>query len=135
MVNSILNVQHTSMTTTQLSNPDEIVIDDEEDNQQNPDEILINEEDNNSNTEIEKSKEDPNTNLTTAINTNEVTRFLSLDKCLPRRQFLQVIDIPSKNEDGFTYDLEWLAITRAMHPYLSLDYHCTPLPPPQQLQQ
>ncbi|OAD78888.1 hypothetical protein PHYBLDRAFT_176896 [Phycomyces blakesleeanus NRRL 1555(-)] len=52
----------------------------------------------------------------------KITKFLSLDKCLPRRQFLQVIDVPSDDSaHGFSYDLEWLAITKSMHPYLSVE--------------
>jgi lariat debranching enzyme len=96
------------------------------------------------------------------------TRFLALDKCLPRRQYLEVLDIDtpiqsespvspsqrassaeprdpspdlasmdlptsfgrptkqaplpstsSKNMPILTFDREWLAITRALHPYLS----------------
>ncbi|BBM98121.1 hypothetical protein Mp_1g11010 [Marchantia polymorpha subsp. ruderalis] len=49
------------------------------------------------------------------------TKFLALDKCLPGRDFLQVLEVPSG--DGpfeFKLDEEWLAITRAYHPFLPL---------------
>ncbi|KAI6709080.1 hypothetical protein JHW43_008390 [Diplocarpon mali] len=58
--------------------------------------------------------------------TNKTVRFLALDKCLPRRKFLQLLEIRPHGEVGksasmdgprpkpeFEYDPEWLAITRA----------------------
>lgn len=46
----------------------------------------------------------------------KVTRFLALDKILPHRHFLQVIDIPvieSSEEPKLSYDPEWLAILKS----------------------
>lgn len=62
---------------------------------------------------------------------NKQVRFLSLDKCLPQRHFLQLCEIePFKKEQlslyppqssgpryRLQYDAEWLAITRAFHKF------------------
>ncbi|KAH6610151.1 lariat debranching enzyme [Trichoderma cornu-damae] len=62
---------------------------------------------------------------------NKEVRFLSLDKCLPRRHFLQLCEIQPFKKDQLSlypaqasgpryrlqYDAEWLAITRAFHKF------------------
>lgn len=51
----------------------------------------------------------------------------------------QYLEVPTPEfvspETGarLTFDREWLAITRALHPYLSLEIASRPLPPPEQV--
>ncbi|KAI5119537.1 hypothetical protein M0805_002559 [Coniferiporia weirii] len=122
---------------TKVDNPDEIVIDDFDDAgpsegdketggslaepvgsaavdrapapETNPDEILLEDE-------MEDVVQPPPVQST--------TKFLALDKCLPRRHYLEVIDIPSSDSPEMprlTFDPEWLAITRAFHTHLSTE--------------
>ncbi|RSH81388.1 hypothetical protein EHS25_006920 [Saitozyma podzolica] len=71
-----------------------------------------------------------------------VTKFLALDKCGPGKDFIQFTEIPTpaastststSTTPRLTFDPHWLAITRAFHPYLSTQFHQTPLPRPDEL--
>jgi lariat debranching enzyme len=70
--------------------------------------------------------------------TNQTTRFLALDKCLPHRDFLQILDIEtdsiSSSDDSLAYDPYWLAITKTFHQYLSTTLRPRSLPSDGQLQ-
>lgn len=70
---------------------------------------------------------------------NTVTRFLALDKCLPNRKFLQILDIDPISQPQSTlpalfspfklfYDKEWLAITRAFASELTVGESSSPIP-------
>ncbi|KAI9221202.1 lariat debranching enzyme, C-terminal domain-containing protein [Blastocladiella britannica] len=43
------------------------------------------------------------------------TRFLALDKVIPGRRFLQILDLPDHTAGPLEYDLDWLAIVKATH--------------------
>jgi lariat debranching enzyme len=75
---------------------------------------------------------------------NREVRFLALDKCLPRRNFLQLLEIQPfgaealeqfpAHEDGgprfkLQYDPEWLAITRVFSNLIAVGRRNVPNPP------
>jgi len=76
-------------------------------------------------------------NTTTNISSSHTsssshTRFLALDKPMPRRDFLQVLDIPLSNPalanvpKQFAFDEEWISILRQSHSSLPTNIHYTP---------
>lgn len=75
-----------------------------------------------------------------------ITEFLALGKCVPKSEYLEFLDISSPVDDmlhgvsgterpelPFNFDLRWLAITKIMHPFLSLTHQQKALPHPQDL--
>ncbi|KAI0328071.1 DBR1-domain-containing protein [Cubamyces sp. BRFM 1775] len=124
----------TPVCSAEKTNPDEINIDDEEDDAGgpvadsdagqkrpekpataalNPDEITLDDEED----EVEAPPPPPPP--------SKKTQFLALDKCLPRRRFLEVIDVDAPSSSSgppiLSFDPEWLAITRAFNLYMSLE--------------
>ncbi|XP_045242860.2 lariat debranching enzyme isoform X3 [Macaca fascicularis] len=62
--------------------------------------------------------------------TARATKFLALDKCLPHRDFLQILEIehdPSA-PDYLEYDIEWLTILRATDDLINVTGHVWNMP-------
>ncbi|KAI3651045.1 hypothetical protein MP228_004526 [Amoeboaphelidium protococcarum] len=56
-----------------------------------------------------------------------VTQFLALDECLPRRPYMEVIDVENVSpEFELKFDICWLAVLKATIQYESLHYNLLP---------
>lgn len=58
------------------------------------------------------------------------TQFLALDKCLPKRKFLKILDVPGVPSEPLKlkYDPEWLQIVRASDEFMSVRHEKNNLP-------
>lgn len=56
------------------------------------------------------------------------TKFLALDKPIPGRDFLQIVELPSTEDNALKYDAEWLSILCTFHDQLNLQRRPLPLP-------
>ncbi|EJU05916.1 Metallophos-domain-containing protein [Dacryopinax primogenitus] len=136
------------------TNPDEIILDEDMDEgdrkidaeikgeasartmSENPDEIALDDEEDAGNQEADgvfgvKSTETCPAPLPPP--TRESTQFLALDKCLPKRRYLEIVDVDTPIPIGphgplMTFNPQWLAIMRAAFPYLSLEAHQQAMP-------
>lgn len=108
-----LHVRYSALLThdeTAKMNEDEIEIGEELDQQQsqkssNPDEIEL---------DLDETTESPDDKSNKPAG-HPRTSFHALDKCLPRRKFLELMKFDVYSEQmGLTYDREWLAILRTM---------------------
>jgi lariat debranching enzyme len=64
--------------------------------------------------------------------TTQMTQFLSLDKCLPRRNYLSIVHIPidiSTENISLEYDVEWLATLLKTHALTKIERADVSLPP------
>ncbi|KAK0202836.1 hypothetical protein DFS33DRAFT_935313 [Desarmillaria ectypa] len=67
---------------------------------------------------------------TTVKHDDSVTNFTALNKCLPRRKCIEVIDVPATSgTTKLTFDPEWLAITRGFQPFFNDGQARSLLPP------
>ena len=63
--------------------------------------------------------------------TDQMTQFLSLDKCLPRRHFMTIVQVPVSDRvesPKLKYDPEWLSILRKTHNLSSRSHQPVVLP-------
>ncbi|TIB69233.1 hypothetical protein E3Q23_04336 [Wallemia mellicola] len=129
VVDSIDPADSTANDTSNVGNPDEIAIEDDdrpddavaENKDGNPEEIVIEDEIDEGDVNVEAQSNDKRD----IINDQETTYFTALDKSLPKRKFLEFIEVETTQElqsekPSFTFDPHWLAITRAFHPFMTI---------------
>ncbi|KAK3829388.1 MAG: DBR1-domain-containing protein [Benniella sp.] len=106
---------------TASSNPDEIQIEMDDESEEKGDGLSQGSQKQTSQHQQQQPLNPANTTPTRPHPT--ATKFLALDKCLPNRQFLEIIDLPDvQGPVEFNYDEEWLSIVRTLDSFLSLEY-------------